>query len=73
MLQRNNFEIIVARLVERLNKAVALAREQVDNGTRDLLESILRNEEDSVDWLEAQLHIIDEIGKEPYLAEQIHD
>ncbi len=59
--------------VDRLNKAVALCREKADNGSRELLEDILVNEEESVDWLEAQLHIIEEIGKEQYLAEQIHD
>lgn len=59
--------------VERLNKSIALAVESGDNGTRELLEDILKNEEESVDWLEAQLHIIDEIGGENYLAEQIHD
>ena len=59
--------------VDRLNKAIALCREKGDNGSRELLEDILVNEEDSVDWLEAQLHIIEEIGKEQYLAEQIHD
>ena len=59
--------------VDRLNKAVALCREKGDNGSRELLEDILANEEESVDWLEAQLHIIEEIGKEQYLAEQIHD
>ncbi len=59
--------------VDRLNKAIALCREKSDNGTRELLEDILVNEEESVDWLEAQLHIIEEIGKEQYLAEQIHD
>jgi bacterioferritin len=58
--------------VDRLNKAVALCREKGDNGSRELLEDILVNEEESVDWLEAQLHIIEEIGKEQYLAEQIH-
>jgi bacterioferritin len=58
--------------VKRLNVAVGLARDKADNGTRELLERILREEEDSVDWLEAQLHIIGEIGKERYLAEQIH-
>jgi bacterioferritin len=58
--------------VERLNKAIALCREQADNGTRDLMDQILKDEEDSIDWLEAQLHIIREIGKERYLAEQIH-
>ncbi len=59
--------------VERLNKAIALCRDKADNGTRELLEDILVDEEESVDWLEAQLHIVDEIGKEQYLAEQIHD
>jgi bacterioferritin len=57
---------------ERLNKAIALCREKADNGTRDLLDQILKDEEESIDWLEAQLHIIREIGKERYLAEQIH-
>ena len=59
--------------VARLNKAIALCREKGDNGSRELLEGILINEEESVDWLEAQLHIVEEIGKEQYLAEQIHD
>ena len=58
--------------VDRLNTAIALCREKGDNGSRELLEDILVNEEESVDWLEAQLHIIEEIGKEQYLAEQIH-
>jgi len=59
--------------VARLNKAIALCREKGDNGSRELLEGILVDEEESIDWLEAQLHIIEEIGKEQYLAEQIHD
>ncbi len=59
--------------VERLNDAIALCREKADNGTRELLEEILKGEEKSVDWLEAQLHVIDEIGKERYLAEQLGD
>lgn len=58
--------------VDRLNKAIALCREKADNGTRELLDLILKDEEESIDWLEAQLHIIREIGKERYLAEQIH-
>ena len=58
--------------VQRLNKSIALCRESGDNGTRELMEIILKDEEDSIDWLEAQLHIVKEIGKEQYLAEQIH-
>ncbi len=59
--------------IERLNRAIALCRDKADNGSRELLESILTGEEESADWLEAQLYIVDEIGKEQYLAEQIHD
>lgn len=59
--------------IKRLNDAIALCREKGDNGTRNLLEGILQGEEAGADWLEAQLHIVEEIGKEQYLAEQIHD
>lgn len=59
--------------VERLNAGIAVATEKRDNGTRELLESILEQEEQSVDWLEAQLHIVGEIGKEHYLAQQIRE
>ncbi len=59
--------------IQRLNESVSLCREKGDNGSRELLEDILTGEEESADWLEAQLHIVDEIGKEAYLAEQIHD
>ena len=58
--------------IERLNKAIALCREKADNGTRELLEGILKGEEESADWLEAQLYIVEQIGAEKYLAEQIH-
>src|SRR5690554_2399657 len=57
--------------VQRYNRAIALAREKGDNGTRALLEHNLRGEEESVDWLESQLHVVSEIGRERYLAEQL--
>ena len=59
--------------IARLNDAIALCGEKGDNGTRELLESILEDEEESVDWLEAQLHIVEQVGAENYLAEQIHE
>ncbi len=59
--------------IDRLNQAIALCRDRGDNGSRALLEHILEGEEETADWLEAQLHIVGEIGKEPYLAEQIHE
>ena len=59
--------------VQRLNTAIALCRDKGDNGTRQLLETILKGEEEAVDWLETQLHIVKDIGREQYLAEHIHD
>jgi bacterioferritin len=59
--------------IKRLNDAIALCREKGDNGTRELLEAILEGEEEGADWLESQLHIVGEIGKERYLAEMIHE
>ncbi len=59
--------------VERLNKAIAAARDAGDNGTRKMLEEILTGEEHAVDHLEAQLGIIEKIGEAAYLAEHIHD
>lgn len=59
--------------VERLNKGIALCRDKGDNGTRALLEKILKGEEEAVDWLETELHLVGELGKERYLAEQMHE
>jgi len=57
--------------VPRLNKGIEVARAIGDNGTRALLEAILEEEEEHVDWLEAQIGLIKEIGVENYLARQI--
>jgi len=59
--------------VKRLNDGIALCVAKGDNGSRELLERVLRDEEESVDWLEAQLHLAREVGKQAYLAEMIHD
>ncbi|HYP09448.1 MAG TPA: bacterioferritin [Bryobacteraceae bacterium] len=58
--------------IPRLNQGIALAVQVGDNGTRELLTKILTDEEHHVDYLEAQLHIIQEIGIDNYLAQQIH-
>ncbi|MGH7899468.1 MAG: bacterioferritin [Candidatus Binatia bacterium] len=58
--------------VAKLNKAIALAVELADNGSRDLLEDILESEENHVNWLEAQLELIKQVGEENYLAQQMH-
>ena len=57
--------------VARLNKAIALCRDRADNGTREMLEEILKGEEHAVDHLEAQLHAIGEIGIQNYLSEKL--
>jgi bacterioferritin len=57
--------------IPRLNKAVNAAVAAGDNGSRDLFEKILLDEEHHVDYLEAQLHMIQEMGYENYLAQQI--
>ena len=59
--------------VARYNAAIELARSKGDNGTRELLERHLLDEEESVDWLETQLSLIEQIGRERYLAEQIDE
>lgn len=57
----------------RLNAAVRAASEAGDNGSRELFEKILVDEESHVDFLEAQLHMIQELGYENYLAQQMFD
>jgi bacterioferritin len=57
--------------VERLNKAVAAAVAAGDNGSRDLFESILKDEEGHVDFLEAQLTMIEQMGLPNYLMTQV--
>jgi bacterioferritin len=58
--------------IPRLNSGIALAVKVGDNGSREILTKILTDEEHHVDYLEAQLHIIQEIGLDNYLAQQIH-
>ena len=57
--------------VPRLNKAINAAVKAGDNGSRDLFAKILSDEEHHVDYLEAQLHMIKEMGYENYLAQQM--
>jgi bacterioferritin len=57
--------------VKRLNQGIALATQKGDNGTRALFERILVSEEEHIDWIEAQLQQIKDIGAERYLAQQI--
>jgi bacterioferritin len=58
--------------VKHLNGAIKTATEIGDNASRALFEVILVDEEEHVDYLEGQLHAIDEIGIENYLAQHLH-
>jgi bacterioferritin len=59
--------------VGRLNAGIEQARAKGDNGTRVLLEKILADEEAHIDWLEAQLQQIQDMGAQNYLAQQVED
>lgn len=69
---RNDLEVEY-EAVKRLNRGIALCVQVGDNGSRDLLEGILTDEEEHIDWLEAQLHAISEMGIENYLAQHLHE
>src|SRR3990172_8367349 len=57
--------------VKAYNDAVALCIKENDGGSRDLLETILVESEEHVDWLESQLDLIGKVGIENYLITQI--
>lgn len=57
--------------VKSYNEAVRIAAEEKDNGSRDLFVVLLKDEESHVDWLEAQMHLIEELGYERYLTMQM--
>ena len=59
--------------VARLNKTIALCLGKQEAGTRELLEDLLEDEEESIDYLEAQLKLVDDVGRERYLAEQMRE
>jgi len=59
--------------VKRLNNFILEADKLKDGGTRELFEHILVDEEGHIDWLEAQIHAIEEMGIENYLAQQLHE
>jgi bacterioferritin len=54
-----------------LNSGIELCRDEGDNGTADLLEDLLEDEEEHANWLEAQLGLIEQVGLQNYLSEQI--
>lgn len=71
---KEQFELDLAMeydAVERFNNAIKACVDVGDNGTREILEGMLRSEEEHVDWLETQLNLIKTIGEQSYLSEQL--
>jgi bacterioferritin len=69
--QHNNDWTAEEMAITAYNEGIRLAAEAGDNGTRELLASILKDEEGHIDWIDAQLDQIKQMGIQNYLVEQI--
>lgn len=73
---RKNFEDQLAAEFEGIKiykEGIEISRKTEDAGTRKLLEEIIKDEEDHVDWIEAQLNLIEQVGLENYLSQNIYN
>ena len=61
------------KAVRVLNRGIELCRTVGDNGSAELLEDMLVDEEEHANWLEAQLALIDQVGVQNYLAQQVKE
>lgn len=68
--QFKNDQIAETSAVKLYNDSIGLCTQLADNGTRELLESILKDEETHLDWLETQLEQIKQLELQNYLVEQ---
>jgi bacterioferritin len=59
--------------IERLNKGIAACVEAGDDGSRQLLSTILEGEERHLDWVDTQLRLVAQLGESAYLAQQLSD
>ncbi|GAA5186727.1 bacterioferritin [Acinetobacter kookii] len=57
--------------IEALQKAVSLAEQEMDYVTRDLVQEILEEEEEYLDWATTQLDLVEKVGIENYIQSQI--
>jgi bacterioferritin len=70
-IQHKNDITAESGAIKSYNDAIKLAAELGDNGSREILEDILRDEEEHIDWLEAQIDQIAQMGIKNYLVEQM--
>jgi len=59
--------------IERLRTGITTCYDKLDHVTRDLLQDILEDEEEHVDWLETQQETIRQVGLELYLSQHIRE
>ncbi|MCX6640583.1 MAG: bacterioferritin [bacterium] len=57
--------------IKSYNQGIKICVEVGDNGSRELMESILKDEEAHIDWLEAQMDQIKQMSIQNYLVEQM--
>jgi bacterioferritin len=69
--QHRNDRASEVEAVAAYNAAIKLAVEVGDNGSREMFEATLTDEEAHLDWLEAQLDQIEQMGLQNYLVEQV--
>jgi bacterioferritin len=69
---RNDLDLELKAVV-MYNEAIKVAQAAGDNSSRELFERLLKDEEQHVDWLEAQLFQISEMGYERYLSQQVRE
>jgi bacterioferritin len=69
--QLENDLVLETRGVQTYNQAIELCTKLKDNGSRELLDGILVESEEHVDWLETQLSVIEDVGLQLYLQHQI--
>jgi bacterioferritin len=69
--QLKNDHAAEAGAIKAYNEGVRLCLELGDNGTRELIEDNLQDEETHIDWLEAQLDQIEQMGLKNYLLGQV--
>lgn len=53
------------------NEAILLAEAEADNGSREMMEHILKDEEGHLDWIETQLDQVKQMGIQNYLLHQV--
>jgi bacterioferritin len=73
---REQFQLdsaVEGEAVSRLNRGIMICRENGDIGSAMLLETILKSEEEHFDWLRTQLELLDKLGEQGYLANQVNE